>query len=80
MTERGVPSRRTFLGQTLLGLGGLSGSAEAQPSIPALLAHRSQHGDQIHRQHVQVMEAFRGREAGVAAAEGFASLARPGLV
>ena len=35
MTDRGVPSRRTFLGQTLLGLGGLSGSAEAQPSIPA---------------------------------------------
>jgi len=34
MTERRVPSRRTFLGQSLLGLGGLPASAGAQPSPP----------------------------------------------
>jgi LmbE family N-acetylglucosaminyl deacetylase len=42
----------------------------------SLLAHRSQHGDEILRQHVQVMEAFRGREAGVAAAEAFSAIGR----
>ena len=35
-----------------------------------------QHGDEIVRQHVQVMEEFRGREAGVAAAEAFVRVAR----
>ena len=40
----------------------------------ALLAHRSQHGDEIVRQHVQLMEDFRGREVGVAAAEAFSAL------
>jgi len=45
----------------------------------ALRAHRSQHGDEIVRRHVDVMEPFRGREAGVAAAEAFSALARRGL-
>jgi N-acetylglucosamine malate deacetylase 1 len=82
MTERGVPSRRTFLGQSLgfVPTVYVDVGPQSERKKSALLAHRSQHGDQIHRQHVQVMEAFRGREAGVAAAEGFASLARPGLV
>jgi LmbE family N-acetylglucosaminyl deacetylase len=42
----------------------------------ALGAHRSQHGDEIVREHVQVMEPFRGREAGVTAAEAFVRVAR----
>jgi len=42
----------------------------------ALLAHRSQHGDEILRQHVEIMETFRGREVGVAAAEAFVRVAR----
>jgi LmbE family N-acetylglucosaminyl deacetylase len=37
----------------------------------ALFAHKSQHGEQIYRQHHEPMEQFRGREIGVAAAEGF---------
>jgi LmbE family N-acetylglucosaminyl deacetylase len=40
----------------------------------ALFAHRSQDGEAIYRQHHEIMENFRGREAGVAAAEAFASL------
>jgi len=55
----------------------VGGQSERKRS--ALLAHRSQHGDEIHRQHVQVMEAFRGREAGVAVAQAFSSLAHRGL-
>jgi LmbE family N-acetylglucosaminyl deacetylase len=42
----------------------------------ALLSHRSQDGDAIYRKHHEVMEAFRGRELGVAAAEAFVALAR----
>jgi LmbE family N-acetylglucosaminyl deacetylase len=42
----------------------------------ALLAHRSQDGASIYRNHHEVMENFRGRELGVAAAEAFAQLAR----
>jgi LmbE family N-acetylglucosaminyl deacetylase len=42
----------------------------------ALLAHRSQDGAAIYRNHHEVMENFRGRELGVAAAEAFAQLAR----
>jgi LmbE family N-acetylglucosaminyl deacetylase len=42
----------------------------------ALFAHQSQHGEQIYRDHHEVMETFRGRELGVAAAEAFVSLAR----
>jgi len=42
----------------------------------ALFAHHSQNGEQIYRQHHEIMETFRGRELGVAAAEAFAQLAR----
>jgi LmbE family N-acetylglucosaminyl deacetylase len=42
----------------------------------ALFAHRSQDGESIYRNHHEVMENFRGRELGVAAAEAFAALAR----
>jgi|SRR5437867_8445050 len=40
----------------------------------ALLAHKSQDGQGIWRQHHEVMAAWRGREIGVAAAEGFVRL------
>jgi LmbE family N-acetylglucosaminyl deacetylase len=40
----------------------------------ALFAHKSQHGEDIYRQHHEVMENFRGREARVAAAEAFVLL------
>jgi LmbE family N-acetylglucosaminyl deacetylase len=42
----------------------------------ALFAHKSQDGEGIYRKHHEVMENFRGRELGVAAAEAFAALAR----
>jgi LmbE family N-acetylglucosaminyl deacetylase len=42
----------------------------------ALFAHRSQHGEEIWRQHHAIMATFRGRELGVAAAEAFALLPR----
>ena len=42
----------------------------------ALFAHKSQNGERIYRDHHEVMETFRGRELGVAAAEAFVSLAR----
>lgn len=42
----------------------------------ALFAHRSQDGEEIYRKHHQIMEQFRGRELGVAAAEAFVPLAR----
>ena len=44
----------------------------------ALFAHKSQNGEEIYRRHHEVMENFRGREAGVAAAEGLVHLARGG--
>lgn len=44
----------------------------------ALFAHKSQHGDEIYSRHHEVMENFRGRECGVAAAEGFVHLGRIG--
>ena len=40
----------------------------------ALFAHKSQNGEGIYRQHHEVMENFRGREARVTAAEAFAVL------
>jgi N-acetylglucosamine malate deacetylase 1 len=43
-----------------------------------LLAHRSQGGERIYRDHHGPMEAFRGRELGVTAAEAFVALARDG--
>ena len=42
----------------------------------ALFAHKSQNGEEIYRRHHEIMENFRGREAGTAAAEGFVHLAR----
>ena len=42
----------------------------------ALFAHVSQDGQAIWRQHHEIMAAWRGREAGVAAAEGFVHLSR----
>jgi LmbE family N-acetylglucosaminyl deacetylase len=42
----------------------------------ALFAHKSQDGEGIYRKYHEVMETFRGRELGVAAAEAFAALAR----
>jgi LmbE family N-acetylglucosaminyl deacetylase len=44
----------------------------------ALFAHKSQDGEGIYKQHHEVMEAFRGREGGSAAAEAFVRLARAG--
>lgn len=40
----------------------------------ALFAHKSQGGEQIYREHHQVMETWRGREARVTAAEAFVLL------
>jgi LmbE family N-acetylglucosaminyl deacetylase len=43
----------------------------------ALVAHSSQNGEAIYRQHHEPMESFRGREAGCVAAEAFARLSQP---
>ena len=43
----------------------------------ALFAHKSQDGEAIYRDHHQVMENFRGREAHVPAAEAFVALGSP---
>ena len=51
-------------------------TATREKKKQALFAHKSQDGEQIYRAHHQVMETFRGRELGVAAAEAFVSLAR----
>jgi len=50
----------------------ISKSREAKKS--ALFAHKSQDGERIYRDHHQVMEDFRGREARVSAAEAFVLL------
>jgi len=42
----------------------------------ALFAHQSQDGERIYRDYHEVMENFRGREAGCGAAEAFVHLAR----
>src|SRR5439155_23275773 len=42
----------------------------------SLFAHVSQDGQGIWRQHHEIIAAWRGREAGVAAAEAFVHLAR----
>ena len=42
----------------------------------ALFIHKSQDGERIYREHHEVMESFRGREAGTGAAEAFVRLAR----
>lgn len=43
----------------------------------ALVAHESQHGDDVYRRHHEPMAIFRGREAGCAFAEAFVRLSRP---
>jgi LmbE family N-acetylglucosaminyl deacetylase len=42
----------------------------------ALFAHKSQNGEEIYRRHHEMMETFRGREAGTTAAEAFVHLGR----
>ena len=51
-------------------------SACVEKKKAALFAHRSQDGEGIWREHHEIMATFRGREAGVAMAEGFVHLAR----
>jgi LmbE family N-acetylglucosaminyl deacetylase len=50
-------------------------TAIRQKKKAALFAHKSQNGEEIYRKHHEVMENFRGREAGCAAAEAFVRLA-----
>jgi len=50
----------------------ISGSLEKKKA--ALFAHKSQGGEEIWREHHQIMAAWRGREIGVTAAEGFVRL------
>lgn len=49
-------------------------TAKRETKKGALFAHKSQDGGNIYRQHHEVMENFRGREARVAAAEAFVLL------
>ena len=51
-------------------------SAALEKKKAALFAHVSQDGQGIWRQHHEIIAAWRGREAGVAAAEAFVHLAR----
>lgn len=51
-------------------------TATREKKKAALFAHRSQDGEGIWRQHHEIIANFRGREAGVAAAEAFVHLAR----
>ena len=51
-------------------------SLRSEKKKQAIFAHRSQDGEAIFREHHQMMEDFRGRALGVAAAEAFVSLAR----
>jgi LmbE family N-acetylglucosaminyl deacetylase len=53
-------------------------SAVVEQKKRALFAHVSQDGEGIWREHHEVMAAWRGREIGVKAAEGFVHLARNG--
>jgi len=65
MTERRVPSRRTFLGQSLLGLGGLPASAGAQPSPPGAPARPLSGPDRRpRRSRASLIAAFRRFDAG----------------
>ncbi len=49
-------------------------SATREKKVEALRAHKSQGFEGIYERHHEKMEAFRGRELGVAAAEAFAAL------
>jgi LmbE family N-acetylglucosaminyl deacetylase len=51
-------------------------TASREKKKQALFTHKSQDGEGIYRKHHEVMEDYRGRELGVAAAEAFALLAR----
>ena len=51
-------------------------SSVVEKKKAALFAHRSQDGEGIWRQHHEIIASFRGREAGVAAAEAFVQLNR----
>jgi len=51
-------------------------SAAREKKKAALFAHRSQDGEGIWRQHHEIIATFRGREAGVSAAEAFVHLNR----
>ena len=51
-------------------------TATREKKKAALFAHRSQDGKAIYREHHEIMDIWRGREMGVAAAEAFVSLAR----
>lgn len=52
-------------------------TAAREKKKSALFAHKSQNGEAIYRDHHEVMENFRGREARAAAAEAFALLPSP---
>ena len=52
-------------------------SAVLETKKAALFAHTSQDGREIWRKHHEAIAEFRGREAGVKAAEAFVHLARP---
>ncbi len=52
-------------------------SSRVELKKSALFAHKSQDGEGVWRQHHEIMASFRGREAGVAAAEAFVRLLRP---
>jgi LmbE family N-acetylglucosaminyl deacetylase len=45
-----------------------------------LFVHKSQNGEQIYRNHLEIMEDFRGREAGMKAAEAFIRLVGGGSI
>jgi LmbE family N-acetylglucosaminyl deacetylase len=51
-------------------------TATREKKKAALFAHRSQDGESIWRTHHEIIANFRGREAGVAAAEAFFHLSR----
>ncbi len=52
-------------------------SAVLETKKAALLAHTSQNGQEIWKKHHEAIAEFRGREAGVKAAEAFFHLSRP---
>jgi LmbE family N-acetylglucosaminyl deacetylase len=62
-----------FLPNTYVGI-----SSVVEQKKAALFAHVSQDGQGIWREHHEIMAAWRGREVGVAAAEGFVHLSRDG--
>ena len=53
-------------------------AATHEKKLAALFAHKSQDGESIYRDYHKIMEEFRGREAGMRAAEAFVRLPRDG--